>query len=63
MGKNFINREPGLTGDRFEFFHIRVTDFQTLGDDIDKLIGNEQLFNKIIYLKIERKWRTRNDKY
>jgi hypothetical protein len=59
--KNLINREPGLTSSRIEYFHIRVIDFQTLGDDIDKLIGQEQLFNKIIYLKIERKWRTRND--
>jgi hypothetical protein len=61
MGRNIINREPGLTNSRFEFFHIRVLDFQTLGDDIDKLFGHEQLFNKIVYIKIERKWRTRNE--
>lgn len=59
--QNIINREPGLTTSRFEFFRIRVVNFQTLGDDIERLIQQEQLYNKVIYLQIERKWRSRYD--
>jgi len=45
-----------MSGERFEFFLIRVRDFQTLGDDIDQLIMKEQLYNKTIFMKIERYW-------
>jgi len=54
--KNIINREVAMSGERFEFFLIRVRDFQTLGDDIDQLIMKEQLYNKTIFMKIERYW-------
>lgn len=57
--KNLINREPNLTGERFGFFHIRVSNFQELGNDIDKLFANEQLYNQTVFIKIERHWRPR----
>lgn len=57
--KNQINREPNLTGERFEFFHIKVTDFQALGNDIEELFAQEQLYNLTVFFKIERLWRPR----
>lgn len=52
---NKINRELKLFSDKVEYFNIYVTDFDSLGKDIETLFWNEQLFNKTIYLKIERR--------
>jgi hypothetical protein len=52
---NQINREIAFFSDKIEYFNIYVTNFDCLGKDIETLFWNEQLFNKTIYLKIERK--------
>lgn len=53
--KNLITRDMELSRfDRFQFFYIRVKDFDYLGKDIVELYWNEELFNQTVFFKIER---------
>lgn len=54
-GKTIINRETQFFRNDLEYFNIYVIDYDYLGKDIDELFSQEQLFNKTIYLKIERR--------
>jgi hypothetical protein len=55
MYSNIINRDIELSKfDKHQFFYIRVKKYDALGDDIDKLFSNEQLYNQTIFIKIER---------
>jgi hypothetical protein len=54
-GKTIINRESQFFSNKIDYFNIYVLDFDYLGKDINELFLQEQLFNKTIYLKIERR--------
>lgn len=53
--KTIINRETQFFSNKIEYFNIYVLDYDYLGKDINELFSKEQLFNKTIYLKIERR--------